>query len=166
MDESPLQRQVAALAARAQREDQQRRIDVTVAILAALYDKAATYTNLVIAAGFAGFFAVWVNVRDELSKTELLLSGLCISFALAIFVFWEVAVMLYTSRTLGRLQNALKAPQERFDAVMDQTQKDSDVESLRIRRYWFVILILTIIPAVIGAGVLMLAFVRALLHDA
>jgi hypothetical protein len=166
MDESPLQRQLATLAARAQREDQQRRIDTTVSILAALYDKAATYTTLVIAAGFAGFFAVWVNVRDELSRTELLFSGLFISFALAVFVFWEVAVMLYTSRTLRHLQNALKAPPETFDTVMEQTQKESDRETLRIRKFWFVILILTIVPGVIGAGVLMVAFIRALLHDA
>lgn len=52
-------------------EDQalyEKRVENVVKIMAALYDKAAAYTNLIIIAGYAAFFAIWGNVKTFLTK--------------------------------------------------------------------------------------------------
>jgi hypothetical protein len=48
--------------------DREKRIEAATRITAALYDKAAAYTNLVIIAGYAAFFAVWGNIKDNYQK--------------------------------------------------------------------------------------------------
>jgi hypothetical protein len=50
----------------------EKKIENVVKIMAALYDKAAAYMNLIIIAGYAAFFAVWANVKAQLGKREML----------------------------------------------------------------------------------------------
>lgn len=53
----------------------EKRIDNVVKIMAALYDKAAAYSNLIIIAGYAAFFAVWSNVKGPPWKKRDALCG-------------------------------------------------------------------------------------------
>ena len=62
--------------------EQDKRKEEIVKIMAALYDKAAAYTNLIIIAGYAAFFAVWGNVKAQLGKREMLYAALFITISL------------------------------------------------------------------------------------
>jgi len=163
MTEQGTQKIVQALAEKAQHEAHEKRIEETTKLLSALYDRAAAYTNLIIVAGYAGFFAVWGSVKADLFKFEMLASALCLSFSLLVFVFWEVSVMLYASRALGNLNKVLQAPPQDFEK---QLQKHNALEAKRavsIRRIWYGILLLTIVPGLIGGAILMGGFIRQLI---
>ena len=71
--------------------------------------------------------------------------------------------MIYSSRSLAHLQKALTVAPEMFDAAMNRAQQSAHREAIHIRRFWIVALVLTIVPGVVGAGMLMVAFVRALI---
>ena len=126
MTEHGMQKIAQALAEKARHETHEKRIEETTKLLSALYDRAAAYTNLIIVAGYAGFFAVWGSVKSDLSKSEMLASAFCLSFSLMVFVFWEILVMLYTSRTLGNLNKTLHSAENLcyFEIEIDTTTYD------------------------------------------
>lgn len=162
-DISKLIQQQAELAQKKQQDD---RVDVIVKIMSALYDKAAAYTNLIIVAGYIGFFTVWGNMKDTLSEGEMLLSAFCITFSLVFFVFWEVVKMIINSSVYRGLIEVINAPPNQFEEKLQEQQKSEQRLQIRLLRAWFVILILTVVPGVIGAGVLLWSFGRQLIGAA
>jgi membrane-anchored glycerophosphoryl diester phosphodiesterase (GDPDase) len=163
MNEGGFQKMIHEMAERAQREAHEARKAETISILSALYDRAASYTNLILAAGYAGFFTVWTTMKDTLSQTESLIAALSVTFSLLVFVFWEVGVMLCAAKDLGAIQQALDAPQEKFEKLIQQAKISQERRSVSVRRLWFVILLATIVPGLIGAGVLIYSFIRQLI---
>ena len=163
METGGMQNIVQALAEKAQRDAHEKRVAETTRLLAALYDKASGYTKIIIVVGYAGFFAIWGNVKSDLSKFELLASAFCLSFSLMVFVFWEVAVMLFASRNLSELQKVLQAPANEFEKRLDELKSLEAGRSVRVFRGWYVILLLTILPGLVGGAILMGAFIRRLL---
>lgn len=163
MTEHGMQKIAQALAEKARHETHEKRIEETTKLLSALYDRAAAYTNLIIVAGYAGFFAVWGSVKSDLSKSEMLASAFCLSFSLMVFVFWEILVMLYTSRTLGNLNKTLQAPPQDFEKQLEKHNVLVAKRAVSIRRIWYGILLLTIVPGLIGGAILMFGFLRQLI---
>ena len=164
MSEPPIVTEVRRLAQRAEREDQERRREQLIQFASALYDKATTYVNLVILAAYVGFFTVWSTVRGELTRQELLLSGLAISLSLAVFVLWEVFVMLYAARTLQHMSAITNAAPQDLSARLEENKLAQAKVQLRVRRFWFVALLATLVPGLLAACVLFVAFVRNLLQ--
>lgn len=69
----------------AQQSEHEKKIEEIVKIMAALYDKAAAYTNLIIIAGYAAFFAVWGNIKGQLGKREMLYAALLMKYFFDLF---------------------------------------------------------------------------------
>jgi hypothetical protein len=164
MNEGGFQKIVQDMAERAQREAHEARKAETISILSALYDRAASYTNLILAAGYAGFFAVWSTMKDTLTTTESLIAALSVTFSLAVFVFWEVGVMVWAAKDLGAVQQALNAPPGKFEKLIEQAKLSQEKRAVAVRRMWFVILLATIVPGLVGTGVLMYSFVCQLVR--
>src|SRR5687767_2281479 len=61
-----------------------------IEILSASYDKAAAYANVIILAGFAGGFAIWSNVQENISTRARITVALLLTISLATFVFFEI----------------------------------------------------------------------------
>ena len=89
-----------------QQAEHEKRIEAVVRIMAALYDKAAAYTNLVVIAGYAAFFAVWANIKGLLPKREMMYAALFMTISLICFVLWETAKMVMTTVQLNSLRRA------------------------------------------------------------
>src|SRR5438034_479873 len=73
-------------------------VDTQIRIIAGSYDKANAYTNLIILAGYAGLFALWQFTKDNLGRTQVLVSGLLFLISITIFVVFEIYKAHYTSR--------------------------------------------------------------------
>jgi len=153
---------VEKLANKAQEDEKDERVDVMIRILSAMYDKAMAYTNLIIVAGYAGFFAVWSSMKDNLSPVELFLSALCITLSLTVFIFWEVFGMIARTKNLKGLLRVLDAPPNEFQAALAKQQMAEKKQNIWVLRIWLVALIFTATPALVAAGLLIFSFGRQL----
>src|SRR5229473_781460 len=65
-------------------------VEIQIRIIAGAYEKANAYTNLIILAGYAGLFALWQFTKDNLSRTQVLVSALLTLTSITIFVLFEI----------------------------------------------------------------------------
>ena len=79
-------------------------------LLTTSFDKAATYTTVIIFGGYAGFFALWQLSKDYLSKEQALWSALLILISLLSFVLFEVAKMILVTKSVFGKLAPLKNP--------------------------------------------------------
>ncbi|EFW79787.1 hypothetical protein AB9V61_15190 [Pseudomonas savastanoi pv. phaseolicola] len=68
--------------------------DKNIAMLMQINEKqmtqASTYTNLILVAGYAGFFAFWSTLVAKLPSWVYALSGLLALLSLICFICWEL----------------------------------------------------------------------------
>jgi hypothetical protein len=109
----------------------------------ALYDKAVAYTNLLIAAGFAGYFGTWSLVRQFLTKRQALLAALLVLFSLAFFVFFEIWKGVVTGVATQRRARVLfdedgheETDPERFIAKLREFENANTLDALRLSKVW------------------------------
>lgn len=144
------------------REQSEKATEALTRVIAGAYESSIAYTNLIIVAGYAGYFAVWAQMNELMSRTEMLISALAISLSLVVFVSWEVWKMVVTSSSLHDFSAALKDP-DQFESAITAAVQAEAARKVRVNRYWRIHLILTIIPALIGGTTLLYSFVRQLL---
>lgn len=161
-----INRIVQELAERAQKQQQDERVDVIIKIMSALFDKAAAYTNIIIVAGYIAFFTVWGNMKESLSETEMLLSAFSITISLVFFVFLEVGKMIINSQSFRGLMKVINAPPDQFEKKLQEQQKAEQRLHIKVFRAWIVVLVLTVVPGLVGAGVLLWSFGRQLINAA
>ena len=74
-------------------QDDKRKIqviqDYQIKLLSALFDKATAYANLIIMAGYAGFFGLWSFTKDKLTPMQVFWSALFITISASVFVIFE-----------------------------------------------------------------------------
>lgn len=157
-----LQRTIQGLVDKAQKDERDKRIEIMIKVMSALYDKAVAYTNIIILAGYAAFFTVWSTMKAKMSHKEMLVAAFCITFSLVFFVFWEVTKMIVNSKSLTGLLNVPKAPPQEFDQRLAEQQKADQRLNIRLLRFWIVILVLTVVPGLVAAVVLLWSFGRQL----
>lgn len=144
-------------------------VDSYVRIVAGIYDKANTYTNLIMIAGYAGFFALWQMTKDYLGRKQTLSSALLMLISVVVFVVFEIYKAHYTSRILRRYQQALSRPENKIGlAAMVETmntfERDERDSALHFVTFWNLSFWVTTITG-LGAGViLVVAFVHRLLQ--
>jgi len=157
-----MQKVVEELAKKALEREKDERVEIMIRVMSALFDKAAAYTNLIVVAGFAGFFAVWGSMKAHLSQVEMFTSALCITISLTVFIFWEVFGMLVRSKNLKELLVVLNTPAAEFQAALAKQQKTEQLRNIWIFRIWTVVLFFTVAPALVAAGLLIFSFGRQL----
>jgi hypothetical protein len=67
--------------------------NTVIQIQSQLFDKAATYSNLIMVGGYAGTFTVWGNTRGQLPANANILIALLLGFSLSIFIGYQVYKM-------------------------------------------------------------------------
>jgi len=126
------------------------------------YDRGGQYTTLVVSLGFAGFFTAWGNLKNQISWRWSAGSLLLVLIALLFFIVWEVYGTFYRDSTvMSWLKiyeddpvNALK--NWKAAQVGELKRKRKNLKFLVIARYG------TLIPGLLGGGVLILAGVLKL----
>lgn len=145
------------------KEQIERRREATINLVSASYDKAAAYSNLVLAVGYAGFFTVWSNMNEFMSPVQSLVAAASVSVSLTLFVVWEIGQMLSNTRSMHLLRGALDAENKDFEARIDAAQLNADKAHVRVMRFYYPVFVATVLTGLVGPFVLLQVFFGQLL---
>lgn len=143
---------------------QQQLLDAQKELLSFSFSRAMAYTNLILGAGYAGFFATWGFTRDRLSAHETLWAALLVTLSLLSFVLFEVYKSFHISTTLLGLSRAVADPANLTQRLVDWQRKAQSAD-IRFGRIWAATFWFTLLTGLGGGGILIYAFVRALIHS-
>ena len=104
-------------------------------ILAFAYNSAAAYTNVILGAGYVGYFATWAFLRDRLTPLTELWSALLVLASLLSFILFEVYKSFYLSQSLLSLQRAVQDPAH-FMQRIQEYERDRQARDIRMGRIW------------------------------
>jgi hypothetical protein len=129
-------------------------------VLTAAYDKAIAYTDLILVAGYASFFALWSATKPVLSERLAIAACLSMLISAATFVFFEVYKAIHTSRFMTRNQQLLVEPDPRkLQANLKAYEQNEGKQALQFVRVWAVVLAISIPTAVLAVLLLGYCFV-------
>jgi hypothetical protein len=155
-------------------EDKENSIDphvlaeAQIKLYAAIYDRAKSYSSLVLSVGYAGFFALLSSTKPYLSKHQILIAAILMLTSLASFVSFEIYQTLHAGLATRRRARFL------FDGTTVSTEelvvKIQSVESvgqkaeLRIGRLWVFAWSGAVGTAVAAYVILLVCYIRTLLN--
>jgi hypothetical protein len=163
-----------ALQAAAQREEERvaaEILDAQIKIVTATYSQAAAYTNLVLLGGYAGFFGLWQLTKEYLARTQILCSALLILVSLLFFVLFEVAKMILVTKSTLRKAKVLESVDATSTpattlAALREVESSLELSVGPFMRFWGVSVFVSLVTALLAAGILAYAFVAELLSGA
>jgi len=149
-----------------QQADHEKRIEDIVKIMAVSYDKAAAYSNLIIIAGYAAFFAVWGNIKGLLGKIEMLYAALFMCISLVFFILWETIKMFITVKTLNVMRNAVleSSPEQFYPRLNELKIKEANLLA-RFMYVWYFVLIVCVGFGLLAGAILINGFLRELIYS-
>ncbi|RBO82646.1 hypothetical protein [Marinomonas aquiplantarum] len=124
------------------------------------YEKGSSYSNLIIIAGYIGFFTLWGSLRKELPSWAILVSGFCILLSLLIFICFELYKMIELSIKMNRISKRL---QNSFENTIAEVKIIEENSALRSSRVWIYTLIPTVFFGLSAGFVLLYCFVSEFL---
>ncbi len=134
-------------------------IDVQKELLAHTFSAAQSYTNLILVAGYAGFFAIWSQLGADMTKATMFWSGLLISLSIGGFIAWEMYGMITRSRSMLGIARAVNDP-ERYEELMQQQRITQHDRAVQVGRAWLVAL-----PFIAGTGFMgLIVIISAFIH--
>ena len=161
-----LNRQIQEIAKIVQAQEQEKYkkdiVEFYTSIISKSYDKASTYSNLIIVAGYALFFTFWANIKNEVNLIDARVSAIYVILSVLCFLLWEIGVMLYSAKNLKNLQSLKNVPPDKFKEQMQKIIKKNEESEAAITRYWVYELIMTLFCGFAGVIVLMIAYVKTI----
>ena len=133
-------------------------LESAVSLQASLYDKAASYNNVVITLGYAGFFSVWNLVSEELSRNENALVALLLGSSLLVFVCWTLLNSLFVTLNFKRYASILNQDFQTFDEELEAHRLVEDKTKrsvLRLQRFWPAVFLISALTGLL-AGLLVM----------
>mgnify|MGYP001260409379 FL=1 len=145
-------------------------IESHVKILSAGYDKAVTYTNVIVIGGYASFFGLWSVSKPYLSAVQARWAGLIMLLSVSTFVFFEVYKMVVTTRELHKRTQILQNPEAQDNptiwlAKLEEYEQNCRRENIAFIRIWGANVIVAVVSAVVAVGILGFSFVNGLLAE-
>jgi hypothetical protein len=132
--------------------------DKSIAMLMQLNEKqmshATNYTNLILVAGYAGFFGFWTTLSGRLPGKVYALTGLLALLSLILFIGWEVVKMVWTNVHLRHTNTILTDPKTKGKHAQ-LWEASTALYSVNVHRVWLCFLVPTLITG-LGAGTLLL----------
>ena len=141
----------------------QQLLDAQKELLSAMYSRANAYTNLILGAGYGGFFAIWAFTRDQLTAPQVLWSALLVLLSLLTFVAFEVYKNFHISRALLSLNRAVE-DEEHFAARILEWKRDQHEREIKFGQIWARAFWFTLVSGFGGGLVLVYAFIRELVR--
>jgi hypothetical protein len=142
---------------------ERKRIDATHELVARMFDHASSYTNAVIVAGYAGFFAIWGFTRDIVPPLWHAVAALLFAASATAFVLWQVYVMIHTGIAHAKLGKGLRVGGDPAAALDELTKAEQRAAVARFYA-WAVVMIFTVVTGVAGIAVLVWHFAAPLMR--
>lgn len=130
-------------------------------LLSSAFSHARAYTNVVIVAGYAGFFGIWTQMVDEVTKATKFWSGLLISLSIGGFIAWELYGMVVRSKSLLGMATAVNEP-ERFEELILQHKARERDRMIRFGSIWHIALLFIAGTGFFALGIMLSAFIHSL----
>jgi hypothetical protein len=134
----------------------EKQIESTQQLTERLQSNAMSYTNLIIVAGYAGFFTFWATLAKELPHWLYSLTGFLIMVSLLTFIGWEIFKMIWNAIYLNSIQKQLTAEPpsaatlKNFQAAISKFERSAN-------RVWIWFLIPSVMFG-LSAGLCLLGF--------
>jgi hypothetical protein len=112
-----------------------------------------------MAAGYAGFFTIWSNMKAHMAASDMRISALCMLASIVVFVMWEVRKMIVLSSALHGLQGVLEAPPSEFNSRLAAQEQEERRIRVRLMKWWPLVLLFTIAPALVATSLLIYSFI-------
>jgi hypothetical protein len=150
-------------------ETRQHIVEQQIKLLTASYDKAMAYTNLIIIAGYAGFFGLWNLCKDLLSQKQETYSALFMLCSLTIFVLFEVFKTFSIQAQNRKMAKIFFSPEanktlETYRAALQTFEIEDKKSRIHFYRFWVCAFIPTLAFGILADGILVLAFILKLLN--
>ncbi|HEY8085003.1 MAG TPA: hypothetical protein VIE69_05310 [Methylophilaceae bacterium] len=126
-----------------------------------LYDKSASYTNLIMVAGYAAYFAMWSNTVSLISACLARVSAALMLISLITFIFWEVTKMILIALNNKNLAQVSLAPLSEFQSMLQAQQLKENRLMARLAKAWPTVLFIAIPTAFIAIFIHICALVGA-----
>ena len=143
---------------RREAEEIQKRL---VDMVTASYDRGAQYTTIVTTLGYAGFFTAWGSLKPHIGRRLGIWSLALVLVSLLAFIIWEVYGAFYRdSAVMSWLKIYEKDPAKALGnwknaQILELQRRNTQIRHLIIARY------LTLVPGLVGGGILVIAAVLA-----
>jgi hypothetical protein len=124
-----------------------------------IYREAASYTNLVVIAGYAGIFGLWQVNKEYMGESAATWTALLLALSIFLFAGFEVFKMIHSAlhfRRLAKVVDSEIAPELRPQVWQKIMEHYTKIES----NWWPVVLIPTVISG-FGAGLILLVAIVA-----
>ena len=129
------------------------------------FSQAQAYSNVILLAGYGGFFAVWSFMKPEFTKLEVFLSGFLIALSLVAFMVWEIYACFYRSRSNISLSKAVtkavKNPSD-FHQLLSQHNDAEHTRIIRFGRVWAIFFGFSIVTGFSAIFIILWAFMKGL----
>ncbi len=124
-----------------------------------VYNKGRDYTNFIIVAGYAAFFALWTDIAKDIEPAPRLLSGGLLGISLVLFITWEIVKMVINAREGRLLSEAIWLASDRNDLAVraKDAEHQINLENMFVHDMWPAIFIPTVLCGIVGALVLVIA---------
>ena len=145
-------------------------IESQLKLMSETFEKSTNYTNLLLVAGYAGFFALWQVTREFLSKGQVLWSALLMLISIVIFIVYEIFRSLYTTAYLHTYYRTISKPEVKasltiLNRTLETFQSERRNATLGVTILWAFVFGTTAVTGLAAASILLYAFIRALLKQ-
>lgn len=128
-------------------------------VMAGSFRQGRDYTNFIIAAGYAAFFALWAGMAKDVAASERLMSGGLIGVSLISFIAWELvkAVSVMGEGTI--LSSAIWSATSRSDLAskVENAEREIISRDLMLHAFWPISFGISVLTGLLGASVLTIA---------
>ncbi|MEZ9418808.1 hypothetical protein AB4347_13820 [Vibrio breoganii] len=119
------------------------------------YGKANSYSNVIIAAGYVGFFTLWSSIKKDLPDWAVLSSGALILLSLMVFIGFELYKMISSALQMRKITSRLQSPT--VDTLMEIQSIEQQV-NLHNARVWIFTIVPTVVSGFLAGLVLLVSF--------
>ena len=140
-------------------------LDRQIQVQSTLFDKSATYNNIVVTLGYAGFFGIWNFSRNLINPSESKFLLTLLGFSLFLFVIWTVVTSFFVSLSNMKVGNALMAdllPIEKFQ-LLNKVEAEIKRSQLIYFLSWYWVFLLTLATGFLAGLLLLLLMVLDLI---
>lgn len=112
-----------------------------------LFDKAASYNNIVISFGYAGFFAIWNFVSTDLHSWDTAVIAVLLGSSLLVFIGWTLTIAFLNSFSTRKLAavytKEFESKDEKLEAIALEEEQISR-KHMKLLKAWFVVFFFTV----------------------
>jgi len=141
--------------------DQRQFLSELSIIQKSMFDQSSNYTKLILGLGYAGFFGAWAGTRANLRRTELVGSALLICLSLFAYIIFEILQARFLSRAAIDFGRTLGTPGLQVSAVQQYQERTAKAQELFFK-WWSWVFHFSAITGLLGALILIVAFIRFL----